>query len=628
MVEGRIMPELVQLQKQAQTSQMVVAKKPEQTSMDHTASLPHAGWAPGNQALQKMLHSHVIQAKLEISQPNDKYEREADRVAEQVMRMSDPLKAGSTYSSHSQGASIHRTCQECDEEELRRQPLDNDEEEILQTKEAPGQTPEITPDLAGLISGLQGRGNPLPKFVRAFFESRFGRDFSQVRIHTDESSAKMARAIDSKAFTVGHDVVFAAGHYTPGTLSGRMLLAHELTHVVQQRKTNPISDQFYSCHRHNRRIIGRASTFSTLAVGTETVQLGRLEPIMGPGEESRHRIREEVGQLSERYIRISQMQLTNWEQQHANEYTAIFDPDDDSLFGYYKSSNGYEQIRDREGTLVWSNEIGLTQPILDPIDIVLVPILIGPGIIRSVCRAGVNIVTRIITRASLREAFNLGFLRLAISQLRATARAVVIWLARRGVVRGTTRRVLAEIEVNGMRLTEAEIRAEAEIFEMVQREVAEAGGSSANLTGFYIPAQMTDNISVPALEIFAGNPLRLAGGATFDTIHGFVIIGREAVAGRIVRGQTQSLRVIIRHEIGEALEMGANSQWGRFGPISSSHWRSSARGALLPGTTRSEKITLLRDALNMPASVGGPMPESIGRQLARQLGIERAVFQP
>lgn len=604
--EGRNMTEFVQRQKQSHCCHLARHVRPDQVA-NHPARVKHLHpiqqQALSNQAVQRMLHSGIIQAKLKINPPDDKYEQEADRIAEEVMSMPDPLKAGPAL-------------------------LNIADEEILQTKEAFGHGPEITPKLAGRISSLYGQGEPMPKSVRAFFEPRFGHDFGHVRIHRDARSAEMAQAIGGRAFAVGHDLVFAPGHYAPWTLAGRLLLAHELTHVVQQGKTDPINEKRHSYPKSKAGMRGDASDLSAPATGTEIVQLGRgrSEEPVEPAEAYRLRQREEIGHLREREIRISQMQLTDWEQQHANEYTAIFDPDDDSLFGYYRSSSGYEEIRDREGTRVWSDEIGLTQPMLDPIDIVTM--FIGPGMIRAVCRAGINIVTRIIARASIREAFNLGLVRMAINALRATARAVLARLAQRAAIRETTRRLLVEIEVNGLRLTEVEIRAEAEIFEMVQREVAAAGGSSASLTGFYIPAQMTDSVSVPALQIFAGNPLRFAGGATVDTTRGLVIVGREAVAGRLVRGQTQSLRVIIRHEIGEALEMGASPQWGRFGPISSSHWRSSARGALLPGTTRSEQITLLRDALSMPPSVGGAMPESVGRQLARQLGIESAVFQP
>ncbi|MCA8975777.1 MAG: DUF4157 domain-containing protein, partial [Planctomycetes bacterium] len=77
-------------------------------------------------------------------------------------------------------------------------------------------------------------GRPLPTATRAFMESRFGHDFSRVRVHTDSTADRSARASSAQAYTVGHDVVFGAGRYAPDTREGRRLLAHELTHVVQQ----------------------------------------------------------------------------------------------------------------------------------------------------------------------------------------------------------------------------------------------------------------------------------------------------------------------------------------------------------------------------------------------------------
>jgi hypothetical protein len=81
---------------------------------------------------------------------------------------------------------------------------------------------------------LNSPGQPLDSETRNFMEPRFGRDFSQVRVHTDAQAAKSAEAVNALAYTVGRDVVFGAGEYRPGSDSGRGLLAHELTHVEQQ----------------------------------------------------------------------------------------------------------------------------------------------------------------------------------------------------------------------------------------------------------------------------------------------------------------------------------------------------------------------------------------------------------
>src|SRR2546425_5290586 len=81
---------------------------------------------------------------------------------------------------------------------------------------------------------LSSPGQPLDAGTRAFMEPRFRQDFSQVRVHTDAKAAESARAVNALAYTIGRDVVFGAGQYAPGTDEGRKLLAHELTHVVQQ----------------------------------------------------------------------------------------------------------------------------------------------------------------------------------------------------------------------------------------------------------------------------------------------------------------------------------------------------------------------------------------------------------
>lgn len=86
------------------------------------------------------------------------------------------------------------------------------------------------------IQSLHGRGQALAEPVREFFDQRFGHDFGYVRIHTDAHAAELADAIQARAFAVGRDVVFGAGEFAPETSRGRKLLAHELTHVVQQER--------------------------------------------------------------------------------------------------------------------------------------------------------------------------------------------------------------------------------------------------------------------------------------------------------------------------------------------------------------------------------------------------------
>ena len=104
----------------------------------------------------------------------------------------------------------------------------------IQTKPKAGKTSEVTSVISSGIQSLQGGGQSLPGSERNFFEPRFGADFSKVRIHNDTQAGRLARSVNARAFTHGYNVVFGAGEYFPGTLSGRKLIAHELAHVIQQ----------------------------------------------------------------------------------------------------------------------------------------------------------------------------------------------------------------------------------------------------------------------------------------------------------------------------------------------------------------------------------------------------------
>jgi len=90
---------------------------------------------------------------------------------------------------------------------------------------------------------LRSFGQPLDSVDRAFFEARFGERFDKVRVHTDPRAAASARAVNSLAYTVGQQIVFASGQYSPQSRSGRNLLAHELTHVRQQRSAMPAGER-------------------------------------------------------------------------------------------------------------------------------------------------------------------------------------------------------------------------------------------------------------------------------------------------------------------------------------------------------------------------------------------------
>lgn len=163
--------------------------------------------------------SSFFQPKLTVNRPNDRYELEADAVAEKVMRMNHPATASFFKPAVS---AVQRTCGHCEEAETSK----------LQRKEA-GAAHAADSSLDYYIGNLSG-GRPLPEDVRSFYQSRMGVDFGNVKIHTDSVAAKSAQSIHARAYTTGNNVVFNGGQYSPETDGGKRLLAHELVHVIQQ----------------------------------------------------------------------------------------------------------------------------------------------------------------------------------------------------------------------------------------------------------------------------------------------------------------------------------------------------------------------------------------------------------
>ena len=144
-----------------------------------------------------------LQAKLQISEAGDIYEREADRVADQVMSIS-PHSAVTGSPPRIQRLAGQST----------------------------GQAEEAAP--ASVDRAVASPGRPLESALRQDMEQRFGYDFSQVRVHPGAAAEQSAQDVNANAYTVGHDIMFATGRFAPETHEGRRLIAHELTHVVQQ----------------------------------------------------------------------------------------------------------------------------------------------------------------------------------------------------------------------------------------------------------------------------------------------------------------------------------------------------------------------------------------------------------
>ncbi len=172
----------------------------------------------GNQAVQHLLRARAIQPQLAISQPGDIYEQEADRVADELMRLPEPGMQRACSASALEAS----TCTACESGKEAALQLKTD-----QSSDRLGSVPD------DFVRNL-GPGEPLDAATRAYFEARFGHDFTTVRVHSHAAAQQSAQEVSAHAYTVGNDIVFAAGRYAPTTGEGRRLIAHELTHVVQQ----------------------------------------------------------------------------------------------------------------------------------------------------------------------------------------------------------------------------------------------------------------------------------------------------------------------------------------------------------------------------------------------------------
>ena len=200
----------------------------------------------GNRGVGDLLRSGVLHPKLIIGQPNDIYEQEADRVADEVMRM--PLKTGDNDQSPTGTQSTKPAIQlKLGCSSANGSPPG--EEDILERKIIPhiirgsdvdsGQSSDVTLSTESAIRSLPGKGQRLSRSERSFFEPRFGVDFSGVRLHSGTQAGELANTLQAKAFTVGSDIVIGTDQYFPGTSEGRKLIGHELTHVVQQKSGHP-----------------------------------------------------------------------------------------------------------------------------------------------------------------------------------------------------------------------------------------------------------------------------------------------------------------------------------------------------------------------------------------------------
>jgi Domain of unknown function (DUF4157) len=189
-----------------------------------------------------------VQAKLLVNKPGDSFEREADMIADQIMEMKNHPIAETTAHLPAAGL-VLRKCAACGkEEEDKDEPgegisqkhtcakCDNEEKLKLQRKSSNSASPEIS---TSVLDVLKTPGQPLDADIRSFMEPRFGFDFSQVRIHNNTLAHQSAKDIHALAYTHQNHIIFGSDQYQPQTKSGRKLLAHELTHTIQQNLSGP-----------------------------------------------------------------------------------------------------------------------------------------------------------------------------------------------------------------------------------------------------------------------------------------------------------------------------------------------------------------------------------------------------
>lgn len=260
------MPELAKVQKQVQGNQLVASKK-----CDCAASADRSmnGLMPkqqmhGNQAIRHLLKSRAVQAKLKIGKPDDEYEREADWIAEQLMRIPEttirrqveleedekekiltkprihpPNDKYEQEVDHLAGditGAVHAGFASENHQQSSRSKSYADKEwrDVRQICSDKPASPRVDGYFQDALNTEEGLGRPLPLAARAFFEPSFGSSFEHVRIHDGPRADALCQEISARAFTHSRHIYFANGQYDPHSTQGRRLIAHELIHTIQQ----------------------------------------------------------------------------------------------------------------------------------------------------------------------------------------------------------------------------------------------------------------------------------------------------------------------------------------------------------------------------------------------------------
>lgn len=394
------------------------AAVPEQAQSLQTRT--SAGAAPQTlRTLGNQVVGQALQTKLAVGSVDGRSEREADRVADVVMRMPEPkMYRGARPDDKEKdvlptGPLLRHQTEVKDEEReepmLQRQMHAETEEEGETMRGEPrvqrwaGGNGRGSDALPIMHDVLRSPGRPLDPAARAFFESRFGTSFGGVRIHTGPSAQEVAGTLGARAFAMGRDVVFGGGQYRPGTRAGRHLLAHELTHVVQQRGTGL---------RLQRAPIGQPQNVpeKTYIAGQQPQNDGFLQSAIayhdawGLSPQTVHSLQEVVNDLAGSTSTLSRIRIVT----HASEdqlYMPLFTGGTSGIMEEALRSYAGGEVEGLAQTL--SSEFSIDQP-----DVVRTAVLNQvPGAMLQAVGVASGAAPTGIVRRFLDEAIRLGLLR-------------------------------------------------------------------------------------------------------------------------------------------------------------------------------------------------------------------------
>ena len=229
--------EEVQTQVQKQEEEETQAKLQKQEEEEAQAKLQKQEEEEAQPKLQKQ-EEEEAQAKLQRQEEEEpaqaKLQKQEEEEAQAKLQKQEEEETQAKLQKQEEEEAQPKL-QKQEEEEAQAKLQRQEEEEPAQAKLQRKEEADATPDFEMKLAGTKGGGSPMPKDVRDEMEQKFGTSFKRVKIHSDSESYMLCEEINAQAFTRGNHIYFNKGKFSPGTKEGKLLLAHELTHVVQQR---------------------------------------------------------------------------------------------------------------------------------------------------------------------------------------------------------------------------------------------------------------------------------------------------------------------------------------------------------------------------------------------------------